>query len=104
MRLLIPAGSKLLELADIDTVIEGFDDSALTYRWRHPDWRVDRLCDDILQQVQSSEAEGAARRALFARLWDAAHKAAGYVAPPVPETTVAPPRGPVPYLNEPWYC
>lgn len=104
MRLLIPAGSKLLELADIDTVIEGFDDSALTYRWRHPDWRVDRLCDDILQQVQSSEAEGVARRALFARLWDAAHKAAGYVTPPVPEATVAPPRGPVPYLNEPWYC
>ena len=32
MRLLIPAGSKLLELPDMQDVIEDFDDSALTYR------------------------------------------------------------------------
>lgn len=104
MRLLIPAGSKLLELADIGAVIEGFDDSALTYRWRHPDWRVDRLCDDVLQLVQSGEAEGTERQELFARLWAAAHKAAAYAVPPVPQAMVAPPRAPIPYLNEPWYC
>ncbi|MCZ6875170.1 MAG: CUAEP/CCAEP-tail radical SAM protein [bacterium] len=104
MRLLIPAGSKLLELADIHAVIEGFDDSALIYRWRHADLRVDRLCDDVLQLVQSGEAEGAERRDLFTRLWAAAHQAAGRIIPPVPQAMVVTPRGPIPYLNEPWYC
>jgi radical SAM superfamily enzyme YgiQ (UPF0313 family) len=104
MRLLIPAGSKLLELPDLQDVIEGFDDSALTYRWRHADWRVDRLCDDVLQLVQSGEAEGAERHDLFARLWAAAYKAAAYPVTPVPQAAVAPSRGPIPYLNEPWYC
>jgi radical SAM superfamily enzyme YgiQ (UPF0313 family) len=104
MRLLIPAGSKLLELPDIHNVLEGFDDQALTYRWQHPDMRVDRLCQDALQLVQSGEAEGSSRHELFVRLWDAAHKAAAMPTPSLPVPTVAPPRGPIPYLNEPWYC
>ena len=76
MRLLIPAGSKLLDLPDIHEVISGFDEVALTYRWLHPDVRVDRLCDDAIQLVQSGEAEGASRQEIFSRLWAAAHKAA----------------------------
>jgi radical SAM superfamily enzyme YgiQ (UPF0313 family) len=104
MRLLIPAGSKMLELPDIDTIIETFDDSALTYRWHHPDVRVDRLCDDALQLVQSGEAEDASRREIFTRLWNTAHKAAHRQISPLPKPVVAPPHGPIPYLNEPWYC
>jgi radical SAM superfamily enzyme YgiQ (UPF0313 family) len=104
MRLLIPAGSKVLDIPDIDEVIEGFDQAALTYRWQHPDLRVDRLCDEALQLVQSGEAEGASRREIFTRLWTAAHKAAELPVAALPKPTVAPPRGPIPYLNEPWYC
>jgi radical SAM superfamily enzyme YgiQ (UPF0313 family) len=104
MRLLIPAGSKLLDLPDMHDVISDFDDVALTYRWYHPDVRVDRLCDDALQLVQSGEAEGASRQEIFSRLWGAAHKAAALPTPPLPEPTQAPPRGPIPYLSEPWYC
>ncbi|MGQ4809477.1 hypothetical protein NKDENANG_02894 [Candidatus Entotheonellaceae bacterium PAL068K] len=104
MRLLIPAGSKILALPDIYDVIEGFDDSALTYRWQHPDVRVDRLCDEALKLVQRGEAEGTNRCEIFTRLWHAAHKAAALPAPPLPEPIVAAPRGPIPYLNEPWYC
>jgi radical SAM superfamily enzyme YgiQ (UPF0313 family) len=104
MRLLIPAGSKLLELPDMHDVISGFDEVALTYRWQHPDVRVDRLCDDALQLVQSGEAEGTSRPEIFSRLWEAAHKAAALTTPPLPEPTQAPPRSPIPYLSEPWYC
>jgi radical SAM superfamily enzyme YgiQ (UPF0313 family) len=104
MRLLIPAGSKMLELPDIHTIIEAFDDNALTYRWHHPDVRVDRLCNDALQLVQSGEAEDASRREVFTRLWDTAHKAAHRQIPPLPTPVVAPSHGPIPYLNEPWYC
>jgi radical SAM superfamily enzyme YgiQ (UPF0313 family) len=104
IRLLIPAGSKILTLPDIDTVLTGFDESALTYRWQHQDTRVDQLNDTVLQLVQSSEAEGASRQDIFLRLWQAAHKAAGLPTPPLPAPTVFPRRGPIPYLNEPWYC
>ena len=104
MRLLIPAGSKILELPEINGIVSVFDDSALTYRWSHPDPRVDRLCDEALSLVQNGEAEGAYRRAIFLRLWEAAHKAAERPVPPVPMPVVPPPRGPIPYLNEPWYC
>ena len=57
--------------------LQGYDASALTYRWVHPDARVDQLCDEALKLVQSGEAETASRYEIFARLWAAAHKAAG---------------------------
>lgn len=104
MRLLVPAGSKLLELPEMQAVLAGFDAQALTYRWRHPDARVDRLSEEALRLVQDGEAEGASRQEIFARLWAAAHKVAERPVPPLPAPVVAPPRGPVPYLDEPWYC
>jgi len=104
MRLLLPAGSTLLALPEMRPYLQGFDASALTYRWVHPDLRVDRLCDEALALVQGGEAEAASRHEIYARLWAAAHKAAGLSAPSVPEPVVAPRRGPIPYLDEPWYC
>lgn len=104
MRLLVPAGSKLLELPEMQPYLAGFDASALTHRWRHPDPRVDQLCTEALTLVQHGEAEKASRPEIFARLWTAAHQAAGRPIPPLPAPVVAPQRGPIPYLNEPWYC
>ncbi len=104
MRLLIPAGSKILDVPGVDRFIQAFDESALTYRWVHPDARVDRLCDEALTLVQSGEAEDASRRDIFTRLWAAAHKAAEQPVLPLPLPMIASPRGPIPYLSEPWYC
>ena len=104
MRLLIPAGSKILDVPEIDAVLEGFDDAALTYRWRHPDPRVDRLCDEALSLAQSGEADGASRHEIFMRLWSAAHKMAERSVAPLPTPIEATVRGPIPYLSEPWYC
>ncbi|ETW95514.1 MAG: radical SAM protein [Candidatus Entotheonella factor] len=104
MRLLIPAGSKILDVPEIDEVLDGFDEAALTYRWAHSDPRVDRLCDEALSLVQSGEAEGASRHEIFMRLWSAAHKMAERPVAPLPMPIAAPARGPVPYLSEPWYC
>ncbi|PON17351.1 radical SAM protein, partial [Candidatus Entotheonella serta] len=87
-----------------DEVLNGFDDVALTYRWTHPDPRVDRLCDEALSLVQSGEAGGVSRRDIFMCLWSAAHKMAECPVAPLPEPIEAPARGPVPYLSEPWYC
>ncbi len=104
MRLLIPAGSKILDVPKIDEALDGFDDVALTYRWTHLDPRVDRLCDEALSLAQSGEADGASRHEIFMRLWSAAHKMAERPVAPLPEPIEAPVRGPVPYLSEPWYC
>ena len=104
MRLLIPNGSKLLDLPDMRPSLREFDADALSYRWEHPDQRMDNLCTEALHLVQSGESEGASRHEIFERLWHAAHKAAQIPAPSVPAPIVPPARGPVPYLDEPWYC
>jgi radical SAM superfamily enzyme YgiQ (UPF0313 family) len=101
IRLLITEGSRLLELDDVRRLIGPFEPQSLTYRWKHPDDRVDRLQRAVEEAVGVRLA--ASRRELFDRVWSIAHEAAGI---PVP-SRVAPdllPRAAVPYLNEPWYC
>ena len=104
MRLLIPDGSKLLHLPEMCPSLREFDADVLSYRWEHPDVQMDGLCAEALQLVQSGAVESASRDKIFERLWRAAHKAARIPAPPVPAPVVPPARGPIPYLDEPWYC
>ena len=101
IRLLIPEGSRLLELDDIRAVTRGFDSATLTHRWAHPDPRVDRLQERLAALVGLETA--ASRIDTFRRVWQAAHEAAGVQAPP-PDSSPAIVRATIPYLNEPWYC
>ena len=103
IRLLIPAGSRLLELQDIQNVIAPFDETALVYPWRHPDPRVDTLCEEIQEIVASGERLKRGRAGSFERIWKAAREAAGRSVEPNARH-VLPARAAVPYLNEPWYC
>jgi hypothetical protein len=43
VRLLIPHGSRLLELDEVHTLVQPFDPATLTWPWRHDDVRVDTL-------------------------------------------------------------
>jgi radical SAM superfamily enzyme YgiQ (UPF0313 family) len=99
IRLLIPQGSRMLELEDARARIQRFDPRSLTHIWRHADPRVDALQQQLEQLVGSRL--NAPRDDVFARVWDVAHEAAG-VGPPAREPL--PSRATVPYLNEPWYC
>jgi radical SAM superfamily enzyme YgiQ (UPF0313 family) len=99
IRLLVTEGSRLLELGDIRSIIGAFDAKSLTYRWRHPDERVDRLQQEIEHIVGVRAA--APRRDVFATIWNLAHQTGGQVPP---EFTIHRSRATVPYLNEPWYC
>ena len=99
IRLLVPQGSRMLELDAVRALIERFDPKSLTHVWRHPDARVDALQRTLEQLV--GQRLNAPRGDLFARVWDLAHDAAGLVPPPR-EPLLA--RAAVPYLNEPWYC
>jgi radical SAM superfamily enzyme YgiQ (UPF0313 family) len=100
VRLLIPQGSRMLELPDVRNVAAGFDGTSLTYPWSHADPAVDRLQAELTNLIGVSLA--APRRALFARIWNTAHRHAGIASPERQEGAL--PRAAIPYLNEPWYC
>ena len=66
IRLLIPDGSRLLELDDIRALVDPFDAASLVYPWRHPDPRVDALQDDIARIVGRGPRQS--RTAVFERV------------------------------------
>lgn len=101
IRLLVPQGSRLLELPEIRAVVSHFDPRWLTHAWRHPDPRVDALQREIERTVGVKLTTD--RRPVFDRIWSVAHEAAGMV-PPLREDAGLIPRAAIPYLNEPWYC
>ncbi|WP_283136193.1 CUAEP/CCAEP-tail radical SAM (seleno)protein [Rhizohabitans arisaemae] len=98
IRLLLPAGSRLLELPDVAEPAGAFDATALYHPWRHPDPRLDRLHGDLVALVTEAQRVGRTRREIFADVWRAACPAGGDP-PPLP-----PRRSPPPHLTEPWYC
>ena len=99
IRLLIPQGSRLLEVDEVSAVVGSFDPRTLTYRWSHQDPRVDLLQEEIASIVGSRLVTG--RHELFEEISALAHRRAEIPAPP-PRRVVG--RAPVPHLSEPWYC
>jgi hypothetical protein len=99
IRLLVPSGSKLLELEELGAMLAGFDPATLSYRWSHADPRVDELQRDVSTLVGVGVATD--RRALFEAITALAHDRAG-----VPRVRSASgfPHMAVPHLSEPWYC
>jgi len=109
IRLLIPAGSRLLEVMSLHNApIGSFQQEALSYSWANPDCRVDRLQRDLEAMVQREAKAGASRTLIFAEAWkllQGAMNEDGDEAPlPLPLVPPGPPRTIIPYLTEPWYC
>ncbi len=107
IRLLIPAGSRLLELPDVLEFVGPFDESELVYPWKNPDPRVDRLCEELQAIVHAGEKKNRSRRRIFERIEQATHASAGLRGNALLPETVMPilaSRAAIPYLNEPWYC
>jgi len=96
IRLLIPAGSRLLELPEIRDIVGPFDPAALSYKWRHSDPALDGLCADLQSLIKREERRKASRAEIFASIWEWAQDR-----PPDFHLTS---RAAIPYLNEPWYC
>jgi len=104
IRLLIPAGSKLLELPEVQEIVGPFDETALVYPWRHSDPRADQLQGKIQALVGAATARGASRREIFAQVWLLAEQAGAGSPRPLPPPVEAPAQVTIPYLTEPWYC
>lgn len=101
IRLLIPDGSRLLELDDIRRIVSAFDPATLAHPWAHPDAEVDRLHHDVLGLV--GRRLSAPRREVFDAVRALTRERIGLPVRAIPETPRMA-RAAVPYLNEPWYC
>lgn len=102
IRLLVPPGSALLTDPSTADWLGPLDAANYTYRWAHPDPRLDALHRDVSALVEAAAARDEAAPATFARIWDAAHAAAGLPPTAVPIPRVR--RRPPPRLTESWFC
>ncbi|MFN8456571.1 MAG: radical SAM protein [Anaerolineae bacterium] len=94
IRLLIPPGSKLLELADVQNLVGELNQAKLSYVWRNPDPAV----DDLQRDLEYLAGQHAPRREVFRRVWQRAYEGSA------PCPNLPPASHFVPYLTEPWYC
>jgi len=108
IRLLVPAGSRLLELPEAHAAMGAFDEAALSYRWMHPDPRVDKLQRRLETSIARAVTAKQHRRAIFESVWEmlheALHKPGDSPTPRLPDVPPGRPRVTIPYLTEPWYC
>ncbi len=98
IRLLIPPGSRLLELQAIRERVGPLDQAALVYPWSSLDPTVDELHGEVQRLVQ--QGENKPREELFRELWALAHNRAQRSAPPLPMIGA----GAQAEMSEPWYC
>ena len=102
IRLLIPEGSRMLELEDVRRQVGPFDPQSLAYPWKNTDPRLDALSDIVQEIAAAAERQKESRPATFERIWKAAHAAAGLPAPQIDIRSSS--HAAIPFLSEPWYC
>ncbi|CAA9555398.1 MAG: Radical SAM domain protein [uncultured Thermomicrobiales bacterium] len=102
IRLLVPPGSALLSEPGADAWLGDLDAERFTYRWAHPDPRMDALHAEVSAIVEGATVRDESQPATFVRIWDAAHRAAGHPESPFPSPSVN--RRPPPRLTESWFC
>ena len=102
IRLLIPNGSRLLELAEIRARIGAFDARQLAHTWTHVDPEVDALQREVMALVGRRLA--APRATVFGAIRALLDERTGLSRVPFPPQPPRVDRAAVPYLDEPWYC
>ncbi len=103
IRLLIPAGSRLLELDEIRNMIGHFEASGLVYPWKHADAHVDILSESIQELANAGDRLKRSRTDTFTLIWRAAAELAGENGVLDPAMAKTSTQG-IPHFTEPWYC
>ncbi|HKV84481.1 MAG TPA: CUAEP/CCAEP-tail radical SAM protein [Ktedonobacterales bacterium] len=107
IRLLVPPGSALLEADDTAGWLGALDEENFTYRWRHPDPRMDALQIELAALVEEQTARDASNAEVFAAIRARAARTLA-MAPSAAfagaASDEAPMRRPVPHLTEAWFC
>jgi radical SAM superfamily enzyme YgiQ (UPF0313 family) len=106
IRLLVPPGSALLARPAIRPYLEDLDPAAFSYRWRHPDPRMDRLHEAVSALVEADARAGVDPRDTFARVRATAEavQSGGRREPAPMPRGARRARARSPRLTEPWFC
>jgi hypothetical protein len=112
IRLLVPPGSDLLAQPETRTWLGPLDAEAFTYRWDHPDPRMDGLHEAVSGCVGEAPAAGEDPLETYLKIWDLARAAAGATrgaaddAAPIRAAALAQraAHGRPPRLTESWFC
>jgi radical SAM superfamily enzyme YgiQ (UPF0313 family) len=100
IRLLVPPGSYLLDRAAMKPYLGPLDQASFSYRWTHPDPRMDRLHQEVSALVEKDTSAGEDPAVIFYRIRAlAAGRRPADVSSPLPRDRVRAPR-----LSEPWFC
>ena len=105
IRLLVPPGSSLLLQPAIQPFLGALDQESFTYRWTHPDSRMDELQKAVAVAVESASQIGEDAFLTFHRLRNLANAAADR-----DESSIMfpmdfePDRKRPPRLTEDWFC
>jgi radical SAM superfamily enzyme YgiQ (UPF0313 family) len=107
IRLLIPPGSALLDEPETRQWLGPLDEAAFTYRWEHPDPRMDVLYQRVSQRVETALRHGEASAQTFSAVQQLALEVAGRRVP-IAAGALADharlARRPLPHLTESWFC
>lgn len=101
LRLLVPAGSRLLELDQVREIIDPFDEAGLVYPWKHGDPRVEALYTQVQETIRQGLKEKRTRAEIFQSVSSVAHESTGL---PGSEAVAKGAHAAIPCLTEPWYC
>lgn len=104
IRLLVPEGSRLLVIPEMQQHLGHLDATALSYRWTYLDPSTDVLQRQVHRAVEAGEALGCNRREIFTEVWRLANEACGLNAPDLEASDPSDAPIHVPRLSEPWYC
>ena len=103
IRLLIPPGSRLLELTNVQEIVGPFESRSLSYPWVHSDPRVDALQRELESVVAETAEAERDRRDIFMEAWSRVQTAMDRSSR-LPVASPLASRVTIPYLTEPWYC
>jgi radical SAM superfamily enzyme YgiQ (UPF0313 family) len=104
LRLLVPPGSLLLETEALRPHLGPLERATLSYRWTHPDPRMDRLQAETATAVAQATEAGAEAPAIFDRVRALAAASAGAEAPAPVADGMGKERRRPPRLSEAWFC
>ena len=101
IRMLVPPGSAILDHPDVETWRGELDAANFTWRWDHPDPRMDALQREVAFIAEDADS-ASDPWSVFDAIEYTAYTAAGRTAPSHPRPAFFPP--PPPRLTEDWFC
>jgi radical SAM superfamily enzyme YgiQ (UPF0313 family) len=104
LRLLVPPGSLLLESPAMRPHLGALEQETFSYRWSHPDPRMDQLQGAVTAVVTDAALRGEDAPVTFDRVRALADEVAGGPGHSPAALRFAPGRSRPPRLTEPWFC